>query len=112
MSTLTAQQAARRLGVKVDTVYAYVSRGVLASRKAPDGRASLFDAADVEALARRGRPRRTTRPAALDFAIETSVTSLTADGRLSYRGFEVTHLAKVATFEQAAELLWTGRYAT
>jgi citrate synthase len=108
MARLTAQEAARRLGVKVDTVYAYVSRGVLASHKAPDGRTSEFDAAEVEAVARRGRPRRTTRPAALDFAIETSLTSLSPEGRLSYRGLDVTRLARTATFEQAAEFLWTG----
>lgn len=112
MPTLTAQQAARRLGVKVDTVYAYVSRGALTRLRAPDGRTSLFDGAEVEALARRGRPRRTTRPAALDFTVETRLTTLTAEGRLAFRGFEATRLARVATFEQVAELLWTGRYPT
>jgi len=108
-STLTAAEAARRLGVKVDTVYAYVSRGVLSSRKGPDGRSSVFDPAEVEAVARRGRPRRTTRPAALDFAIETSLTRLSAEGRLAYRDIDVTELARFATFEQTAEFLWTGR---
>jgi citrate synthase len=53
---LTAAQAAQRLGVKPATLYAYVSRGVL-SRRAADGRGSLFDADEIERLARRGRPR-------------------------------------------------------
>src|ERR1700720_1852778 len=54
---MTATEAARRLGVKPATLYAYVSRGVLSRDKAADGRASLFDPDEVERLARRGRPR-------------------------------------------------------
>ena len=40
---ITAEAAAQRLGVKRATLYAYVSRGVLVRKRAPDGRASLFD---------------------------------------------------------------------
>jgi citrate synthase len=39
---LTAAEAARRLGVKPATLYAYVSRGVLTRSPAADGRTSLF----------------------------------------------------------------------
>ena len=35
---LTAQEAARELGVSPATLYAYVSRGLLASEPGPDGR--------------------------------------------------------------------------
>jgi len=77
----------------------------------PGTRTSLFDADEVEALARRGRPRRATRSAALDFAIETRLTSIDAEG-LRYRGHDVTHLARTATLEQVAELLWTGELPT
>lgn len=104
---LTAQQAADRLGVKRETVYAYVSRGVLARHPAPGGRSSLFSEDEVEALARRGRPRRSTHPAAIDFPIHTSISSLDGD-RLLYRGHDARRLARTATFEQVAELLWTG----
>ena len=41
---LTAAEAAERLGVKPATLYAYVSRGVLARRRSPAGQ-SLFDPA-------------------------------------------------------------------
>ena len=58
---LTAAEAARRLGVKPATLYAYVSRGVLSRVRAPDGRTSLFGAEEVEQLARRGRPRLASR---------------------------------------------------
>ncbi|GGP63817.1 citrate/2-methylcitrate synthase [Streptomyces calvus] len=52
---LSTREAAELLGVKPETVYAYVSRGLLGSRRTPGGRGSTFDAAEVEALARRNR---------------------------------------------------------
>ena len=104
---LTAAQAARRLGVKPATLYAYVSRGVLSRDKATDGRASLFDAEEVERLARRGRPR---RPAgAADITVESAITEIAGD-RLRYRGHDVTVLAVSRSFEDVAELLWTGEF--
>jgi citrate synthase len=104
---LTAAEAARRLGVKPATLYAYVSRGVLTRSKAPDGRASRFSADEVERLARRGRPR---RPAGtVDITVESAITELTADS-LRYRGLDVTRLAVTRTFEEVAELLWTGEF--
>jgi citrate synthase len=104
---LTAAQAARRLGVKPATLYAYVSRGVLSRDKATDGRASLFDPEEVERLARRGRPR---RPAgAADITVESAVTEIAGD-RLRYRGHDVTLLAVSRSFEDVAELLWTGEF--
>jgi citrate synthase len=102
---LTAAQAAQRLGIKPATLYAYVSRGVLERRKAADGRGSLYDRAEVERLARRGRPR---LPAGLaGITVRSAITEITADG-LRYRGFDVTRLALTRTFEEVAELLWTG----
>jgi len=103
---MTAAEAARRLGVKPATLYAYVSRGVLNRDKAPDGRVSLFDAEEVERLARRGRPR---RPAgAADITVESAITEITAD-RLRYRGLDALRLATSHSFEDVAELLWTGQ---
>jgi citrate synthase len=102
---LTAAEAARRLGVKPATIYAYVSRGVLARTRATDGRASLFRAEEVERLARRGRPR---RPAgAADITVESAITEITGDS-LRFRGLDATRLAVSRTFEEVAELLWTG----
>jgi citrate synthase len=102
---LTAAQAAQRLGVKPATLYAYVSRGVLSRDKAADGRGSLFDAEEVERLARRGRPR---RPAgAADITVESAITEITGD-RLRFRGHDALRLAVSRGFEDVAELLWTG----
>jgi citrate synthase len=104
---LTAAQAAQRLGVKPATLYAYVSRGVLRRNHAADGRSSLFDSEEVEQLVRRGRPR---RPAGVaDITVESAITEITGD-RLRYRGLDVIRLATSRTFEDVAELLWTGEF--
>ena len=108
MSGITAEEAAGRMGVKVTTVYAYVSRGTLRSWRRPGSRTSLFDPEEVELLARRGRPRRTTRPAALDVVIETGLTVI-GDHEVRYRGTSALELARTATFEEVAQWLWTGR---
>src|SRR5271165_1255045 len=104
---LTAREAAQRLGVKPATLYAYVSRGVLSRGKAADGRVSLFDADEVERLARRGRP---LRPAGVaDITVESAITEITGDS-LRFRGLDVSRLAVSRTFEEVAELLWTGEF--
>ncbi|WP_460341555.1 citrate/2-methylcitrate synthase [Actinoallomurus acanthiterrae] len=102
---IDAARAAERLGVKPATLYAYVSRGVLRRRRSPDGRRSLFDPAEIEELARRGRPRRP--PGASELVIESRVTAL-GDDRPYYRGRDALSLAGSHDFEAVAEWLWTG----
>ena len=99
-----AGEAARRLGIKPATLYSYVSRGVLRRRTGADGRASRFDAGEVESLARRGRPR---HPSTGEFVIESGLTEITSD-RAFYRGLDITALAARYALEDAAWLLWTG----
>jgi predicted DNA-binding transcriptional regulator AlpA len=105
---LETEEAARRLGVKVPTLYAYVSRGLLVSHPAPapsGRRRSLFDVDEVERLARRSRGGRSveTRMA----TITTGITQLTDDGPV-YRGRRAVDLATTWSFEAVAELLWRG----
>ncbi len=107
MSTLSSAQAAHRLGVKQATLYAYVSRGVLHSHRDPQTRQSRFDALEVERLATRGRPRQASRSASLDLQIDTHITEI-RDHTIRYRGHDQAELARSATFEQVAELIWTG----
>src|SRR6202158_844452 len=95
--------AARRLGVKLPPLYAYVSRGLLVSHPAPEGRRSLFAAEDVEALAKRSRAGRTTETRLP--TVTTSTTQLRDDGPV-YRGTPAIELATTVPYEQAAELLW------
>jgi citrate synthase len=101
---MTAADAADRLGVKPATLYAYVSRGVLARRRSPTGQ-SLFDPAEIERLTARGRPRR--QPGAAEVVIESRITALGAD-RPFYRGRDALELAGTHRFEAVAEFLWTG----
>ena len=100
-----AAEAAQRLGIKPASLYSYVSRGVLASRRGPDGRASLFDAGEVTRLAQHGRPRRP--PGDTELVIETELTEISGD-RLWFRGHDATGLATSRSFEEVASLLWTG----
>jgi citrate synthase len=101
---IDAAEAARRLGVKPATLYAYVSRGVLRRRPGSDGRRSMFDAGEVAVLARRGRPR---RAAETELVVESALTALVGD-RPYYRGRDVLALAGTARYEQVATWLWTG----
>jgi citrate synthase len=100
-----AAEAAERLGIKPASLYSYVSRGVLTPRRGPDGRASLFDGAQVAALARRGRPRRP--PGGAELVIESELTEISGD-RLRFRGHDVIAMATSRSFEEVAGLLWTG----
>ena len=101
---LSTAETARRLGVKPQTVYAYVSRGLLARRPGPDGRTSRFAPADVERLARRARHG--GRAGALEVVVDTELTLLDAGGRLFFRGRDATELARFRSFEHVATLLW------
>ncbi|MFF4607494.1 citrate synthase [Streptomyces sp. NPDC001339] len=103
---LTTREAADRLGVKPETVYAYVSRGQLTSRRAADGRGSTFDPKEVEALARRGGRREPSGPAG-ELAFRTGIT-LIDGGRCYFRGVDATELAAHYRYEEVAEWLWTG----
>ncbi|MDZ7917343.1 MAG: citrate synthase [Rhodococcus sp. (in: high G+C Gram-positive bacteria)] len=101
---LTTAQAAARLGVKPETVYAYVSRGLLTSTRLPGVRGSVFDVDEVESLAGRDTARRTDIGAVE--RIRTQVT-LIDDGHLYYRGRDAVELSS-RTLESVAQFVWTG----
>ncbi|MFC9124337.1 citrate/2-methylcitrate synthase [Streptomyces sp. NPDC057067] len=103
---LTTREAAERLGVKPETVYAYVSRGQLSSRRTPGGRGSTFDAAEVDALARR-TGRREPSSSAGDLVFRTGITLIEPD-RYFFRGVDATELARHHGYEEVAEWIWTG----
>ncbi|MFK4209043.1 citrate/2-methylcitrate synthase [Streptomyces sp. NPDC030920] len=103
---LSTREAAERLGVKPETVYAYVSRGQLSSSRAPGGRGSTFDTAEIDALARR-TGRRAPAPAPGDLVFRTGIT-LIEDDRYYFRGVDATELARQYAYEEVAEWLWTG----
>ncbi|MFE4373201.1 citrate synthase [Streptomyces sp. NPDC056835] len=106
---LTTREAADRLGVKPETVYAYVSRGQLSSRRDPAGRGSTFDAGEVDALVRKGR----REPSAGGDApqIRTGITLIDTD-RYYFRGVDATELARRFHYEEIADWLWTDTLRT
>lgn len=105
-------EACSLLGVRPQTVYAYVSRGKLEVMPDPvDTRRSLYRAEDVAGLAKRkeaGRKHETLAANTL-FGSEPSIpTALCAffRGRPYYRGQDAVSLARSATVEEVAKLLW------
>ncbi|MGJ7489607.1 citrate synthase family protein [Variovorax sp. ZT4R33] len=116
-SWISMDEACRLLGVQPQTVYAYVSRRKLEVMPDPaDTRRSLYRAEDVAALARRkqaGRKHETLAANTL-FGAEPSIpTALCAffRGRPYYRGQDAVALARTATLEDAARLLWGAEQA-
>ncbi len=103
---LTAAEAARRLGIKRETLYAYVSRGIVRSTRVAGSRESRFDPAEIRRLAARGRWG--GRVEAFELAINSGLTLAEPGGHLYYRGLDVARLVSAASFEEVAEFLWTG----
>lgn len=101
-SGLTAAEVAARLGVKRQTVYAYVSRGLLARRVGPDGRTSIFDPHEVDRLRGAGR----SEDGELHTLIATGLTRID-DQTLWIRGHDlIGAVGGRMTFRQAVDLLW------
>ena len=109
---MTTSEAAAHLGVKPASLYSYVSRGLLARTVGPDGRSSRFDAGEVDRLARRGKPRRSSRDPSVEIVVQSSITRIPSGPSQrhghEYRGQQAFRLAERATFEEVAGLLVTG----
>jgi citrate synthase len=110
---LTAAQVAERLGVRRETVYAYVSRGLLRSQPGPGPRQRLYPREDVERLEARVELHRTPERAAqrtLSWGtpVLDSEITLIADGSFHYRGHDAVALARERRFEEVCGLLWQG----
>jgi citrate synthase len=108
---LSSKEAAQRLGVSAATLYAYVSRGLLRSEGSIGQRERRYRADDVSRLKRRrevGRKAESIAANALDFGTPVLESSLTLieNGHLFYRGHDATRLARSASLEQVAQLLW------
>ena len=115
---LTAQEAASELGISLDTLYAYVSRGLIRS-EAGDGqkRSRWYPLEDVQRLKKhKGEYRHPDKVAqgamqAGTPVMESAITMLTND-RFYYRGYDALALATTHSVEQIASLIWTGDFAT
>ena len=107
------EAALAALGIRAQTLYAYVSRGRIGMRPDPtDPRRSLYRTDDIAALtSRRARGRRPAAIAASTIAwgepaIATGIATV-HHGRLIYRGEDAIAFAETATLEETAALLWS-----
>jgi citrate synthase len=102
-----SREAAHRLGVSRATLYAYVSRGLIERRTAIDGKTSMYSVDDLERVGARSRRRDAQTRPSIDVQISSGVTRLDEEG-FWYRDRDAIDLSRTASFEQVAELLWTG----
>jgi citrate synthase len=113
---LSAREASALLDVKLATLYAYTSRGLVRSIPGERGRARLYLRRDLERLRARRDARAGHGPvaaAALQFGepvLDSSITEISLERGPLYRGQVAVELAEAdAGFESVAELLWGSR---
>jgi citrate synthase len=104
--------ALQRLGVKSQTLYAYVSRGTIRVVPDPaDTRRSLYNVEDIAQLTNRrvrGRKLATVAASSMSWGEPSISTSLSTvyRGHLYYRGQDAIDLARNLSLEDVAALLW------
>jgi len=112
---LSAENAAQMLRIKPQTLYTYVSRGLIRSVAQVDRKQRLYYREDVEKVRARSVARHgqgATAESAMRWGgqpvINTSITEITPEGP-RYRGRPAVDLARNGcSLEAVAELLWTG----
>jgi citrate synthase len=108
-----ARQALALLGVKPQTLYAYVSRGLIRSVNPQLRNLSLYYREDIETLHLRSRTHNAPGLAAQralraggEAVLDSSITEITADGP-RYRGvLAMSMVERGQPFEACVELLW------
>lgn len=108
---LSSAEAAAALGVSRQTLYAYVSRGLLTAQTDNKVRESRYLDEEVRRLATqrtRGRKPKEVAKATLSWGLPVLESGLTLieDGRLYYRGHDTVALAATSSVEDVAALLW------
>ncbi|HVU77726.1 MAG TPA: citrate synthase [Gaiellaceae bacterium] len=110
MSSLSADDAAAYLGVSKQTLYAYVSRGLVSSEPTAT-RERRYPRWSLDELKARRAGRH--EPAAAGMLlwgvqpIESALLLVEGD-RMYYRGLDAVELARTRTYEEVARLLWDG----
>jgi citrate synthase len=102
---VTADQAADLLGVRLQTIYAYVSRGLLTRHHATNDARHRVSVFPLEEVLRLAAERTRVRTGSLEVLVETDVTLLDPKGTLSFRGHDAVALS-TRPFEEAAALVW------
>ncbi|MBS2012812.1 MAG: helix-turn-helix domain-containing protein [Deltaproteobacteria bacterium] len=113
---ITTAEAARLLGVKRETLYAYTSRGLVRSAPTAGSRERVYHREDVERLRTRSLARSghaAVAASALRWGepvLETRVGAIDAGGP-RYRGKSAVEMAKQgSSFEEVCGLLWEGSF--
>lgn len=111
---VTAAEAAGILKIKPQTLYTYVSRGLIRSVAQLDRKDRLYYREDIDKVRSRSDARAgsgATAESAMRWGqpvINTGITEITPDGP-RYRGRAALDLARAGrSFEAVAELLWNG----
>jgi citrate synthase len=102
---VTADQAADLLGVRLQTIYAYVSRGLLTRHRRTNEAGHRVSVFPLEEVLRLAGERTRVRTGSLEVLVETDVTLLDPKGTLSFRGHDAVALS-TRPFEEAAALVW------
>jgi citrate synthase len=109
-----AREAIALLDVRLPTLYAYVSRGLVRSVPGPSRRGRLYARADLEQLKARHDARAGHGAVAADAlrwgqpVLDSAITRIDPDGP-TYRGHSAKALAEAdVPFEAVADLLWRG----
>ncbi len=112
MDWIDREAAITLLGVKAQTLYAYVSRGRISVQPdSDDPRRSLYRRSDIDALVtrrKRGRRQAAIAESTISWGeplIATAIATIDHE-RLVYRGKDAVTLTAHATLEDVAALLW------
>jgi len=111
---VSAREATKLLGIKRETLYAYVSRGLVRSVRG-EGRERRYLRADLETLKVRHDARAghaAVAGGALRFGepvLDSAITRIDPELGPIYRGHPAIELAERGTFESVASLLWETR---
>ncbi len=107
----TANNACGRLNISAQTLYAYVSRGLIRTACHPsDSRKRLYSSNDIDQLLhrqKRGRSRQAVAESTIDFGepvLRSRISSIEY-GQFYYRGMDAIELAHTASLEDVFELL-------
>lgn len=113
---LTRDEVLAVLGIKPQTLYAYVSRGLIQRVPQPDGRSSFYLGEDVERIRVKSAARAGFGAVAASAmrwgepVITTGITLITEAGP-RYRNRLAVDLARAgASFETVADFLWDGTW--
>src|SRR5262249_8401645 len=114
---LSADEAAKNLGISKATLYAYVSRGLIRSLEGQDSRSRLYDRLDVDQLKARKRIRsrpQTELQATLHWGapLLDSALTLIVNENLYYRGTNAVELAQTHDFWEVACWFWNGYWGS